>query len=132
MYCECGNREYGKLREKCFCGRKFRICGKIYLGNLIDKKFVSEMIKDLKKRKFRMGKEELKLLNIAKNEVDVPFYYDIHDLASILKMKELSKLEEIIKKLIKKGFKASRTSLNYTGIKTDANFKEMKKVLFSP
>jgi tRNA (guanine26-N2/guanine27-N2)-dimethyltransferase len=126
MYCQCGNRKYGEIKEKCFCGREFRICGKIYLGSIIDKKFCREMIKDLEKRKFRMGKEELKILNVAKNEVNIPFYYDIHRLAKILKIKELPKIEEIIKKLKKKGFKASRTSLDFTGIKTDASFRELK------
>lgn len=129
LYCECGNRESGELKEKCFCGRKFKICGNVYLGSMTDRKFCNEMIKDLEKRKFKQNKEELKTLNIAKSEVNVPFYYDVHHLAEILKLKKLEKMEEILKKLKSKGFQASRTSLDYTGIKTDASFKKLKKLI---
>ena len=71
----------------------------------------------------------MKILNIAKNEINFPFYYDIHRLAGILKIGELPKIDDIVKKLKSKGFKASRTSLDYTGIKTNASFKELKRIL---
>ncbi len=99
--------------------------GSLYLGKIKDSKFCKEVLKDLQKRKFKMRKEEEKLLKLIISEVDVPFYFDLHR----LREKQLPKMDEVIKKLKSKGFKASRTHFCLTGIKTDANLKELKKIL---
>jgi tRNA (guanine26-N2/guanine27-N2)-dimethyltransferase len=131
MDCSCGNRESGELKEKCFCGKKFNIVGPVYLGNILDKKFCKKILTDLKKRKFKLEKQEEKLLKLLIDEADMPaFYYDLHYLAKVLKTK-IPRMEFLIKKLEKKGFKTSRTHFCPTAIKTDAEYKELKKLLTS-
>jgi tRNA (guanine26-N2/guanine27-N2)-dimethyltransferase len=98
--------------------------GPIYLGKIKDKKFCKDVLKDLQKRDFKMRIQEEKLLNSIANEIGVPFYYDLHK----LKKKQLPKIDNVIKKLKKKGFKASRTHFCPTGIKTNASLKELKKI----
>jgi len=127
-YCSCGNREF-EIKEKCFCGKDFKIVGPIYLGNILDKKFCKKVLIDIKKRNFRLRKEEEKLLKLLIEEAEMPaFYYDLHHLAKILKVK-IPKMENLIDKLKSKGFKVSRTHFCPTAIKTDANFREFKKLL---
>jgi len=129
MDCRCGNREVGKIKQKCYCKREFKIVGPIYLGKINEKKFISKVINDLKQRKFKLGKYEEKMLNLIKNESDMPpFYYDLHHLAKILKAQP-PKIETISNKLNGKGYKVSRTHFCPTAIKTDAPFKAVKELI---
>lgn len=129
MDCKCGNREYGELKENCYCGKKFRIIGPIYLGSILDKKFCKKILADIRKRDFRLKREEEKLLKLLIKESDMPpFYYDLHYLAKVLKI-EIPKLEYLIEKLKGKGFKAARTHFCLTAIKTNANFKQLRSIL---
>lgn len=131
MHCSCGNREHGELKEKCLCGKKFKIVGPLYLGSILDKKFCKNVLVDLRKRNFNFGKQEEKLLNLLIEEADMPvFYYDLHYLAKVLKTK-IPRMDFLFKKLKKKGFKSSRTHFCPTAIKTDAGFKTLKKLLAS-
>jgi len=124
-YCSCGNRIIG-TKEKCFCEKDFKVFGPLYLGNICDKKFCKKTLVDIKKRSFRLKKEEEKLLKLLIEEADAPaFYYDLHHLAKVLK-KEPPKMEVLFKKL--KDFKISRTHFCPTAIKTDANYSEVIKV----
>lgn len=61
-----------------------------------------------------------KIVSLARNELGMPFYYDIHKLARIYK-KNIPRTEKLIKKLKKQGYKASRTVFSDIGIKTDAS-----------
>jgi tRNA (guanine26-N2/guanine27-N2)-dimethyltransferase len=127
-YCSCGNREIG-IKEKCFCGKDFKIIGPIFTGSISNRNFCKKVLIDIKKRKFRLKKEEEKLLKLLIEEADSPaFYYDLHHLAKVLK-NEPSKIEVLIEKLKSKGFKASRTHFCPTAIKTDASLKEILKLL---
>ena len=72
MDCSCGNREYGEIKEKCFCGKKFKICGSVYLGKIIDKEFCKKVLKDLEKRDFRLKKDEEKLMKLLIEEAEMP------------------------------------------------------------
>jgi tRNA (guanine26-N2/guanine27-N2)-dimethyltransferase len=129
MDCSCGNREYGELKERCFCGKKFKIAGPVYLGNILDKKFCKKVLADIRKRDFKLKKQEERLLKLLIEEADMPaFYYDLHYLAKKIKI-EIPKLEILIKKLKDKGFEASRTHFCSTAVKTDADFKQIKKLL---
>lgn len=126
VYCSCGNREYGKLKEKCFCGKNFKICGQIYLGKIIDKKFCKKVLKEIEKREFKFKKEEEKMLKLLINEADMPpFYFDLHKICKKLK-KEIPKMEVFMKKLKNKGYKVSRTHFCPTAIKTNISFKKLK------
>ncbi len=126
MFCECGNRETGELKTKCLCGKKFDFAYPVYLEKIQDKKFIAETIKESERRGF---KNEEKFLRLIKSESELPaFYYDIHFLCRILK-KECPKFDDLIKLLKSNGFKAGRTHFCRTGIKTNANFEEIKKIM---
>jgi tRNA (guanine26-N2/guanine27-N2)-dimethyltransferase len=131
MDCSCGNREFGKISEKCSCGKKFSIVGPLYLGKIVNSNFCKKVLADLTKRKFNLEKQEEKLLELLIDEADMPaFYYDLHYLAKVLKTK-IPRMDFLFKKLEKKGFKASRTHFCPTAIKTNTDFKELKKLLTS-
>lgn len=126
MHCNrCGNRKAGDLELKCRCGEEFEVCGPIYLGEINHKKFIIETKKEAEKRNF--SKEAL-FLTLLCEELQVPFYYDLHYLAKTVKTK-IPKIDELIAKLKKIGFKASRTHFCPTGVKTNAEFNELKNML---
>jgi len=58
------------------------------------------------------------IMKIISEELSIPYHYDIHEIASYLKAKELPKIEEILSSI-----KASRTHFSPTGIKTE-EYKE--------
>jgi len=117
MDCSCGNREFGEMKERCFCGERFRITGPLYLGKIIDKKFCIEVLTDLKSRGFNLEKEEEKLLKLLIEEAEMPaFYYDLHYLAKKLKAK-IPRMEYLFKKLEKKGkLQLARNFINFSGL----------------
>lgn len=125
MHCfNCGNRKYGELEIKCECGKRFEICGPLYLEDINNKEFLEKVIKECEKRNFL---EEAIFLRKMLEE-DSLFYYDLHYFAKLYKI-ELPKIDLIIEKLKKKGFNVSRTHFCLTGIKTNANFEEIRNIL---
>ncbi len=118
-----GERSFGKPQSKT--------CGLIYLGKINDPKFIKEVIDEIEKRDFRLKNQELKILRSLKQEADIaPFYYDVHHLSKIYKF-PIPKFDEIIKRLKKKRFKASRTIFSEKSIRTNASLKQLLKVLKS-
>ncbi len=127
MHCfGCGNRKTGELELKCSCGDRFEFCGPVFLGNISDKKFCSRAARECKKRKF--VEEEAFAKHIAFESELLPFYYDLHYLARVVKIK-LPKMEEFIAELKKQGYKAGRTHFCPTAVKTDANYEQVVKML---
>jgi tRNA (guanine26-N2/guanine27-N2)-dimethyltransferase len=123
-YCHCGNRMAG-TKEKCFCGKNFKICGPVFVGDISDKDFCKKVLADIKKKNFKLKKEEEKMLKLIVEEAEMPaFYYDLHHLAKVLKI-EPPKIEALVERLRKKGFKSTRTHFSTTSIKTDTDFKEL-------
>lgn len=116
---KCGNRKFGKIKEKCSCGKRYNNCGPVYLGKINDKKFCKEVLKEAKSSK---------LLTQLVAEADLPaFYYDLHQLAKKWK-KPIPKTEKLINKLKQIGFKSGKTHFCQTAIKTNAGIKEIKKL----
>jgi len=129
-YCpKCLERKIGNIEKIDSKNHVFENCGLIYLGKILDKKFCKKVLADIRKRNFRLKRNEEKLLKLLIEEAEMPaFYYDLHSLAKKLKT-GIPKLEILIKKLKKKGFKASRTHFCLTAIKTDADYKKLIKFL---
>ncbi len=134
-YCEkCMNRKYlkGFLPEiientRCeICNENMKISGILWLGNIKDDYIVEKMIKTnyLKKRRL------IKLLEMIKNEIDVPFYYEIHSICRKIK-KEVPPLNYIVDSLKEIGYLASRTHISPTGIKTNADIKTVENIIRS-
>jgi tRNA (guanine26-N2/guanine27-N2)-dimethyltransferase len=120
-YCrKCLHREHGKgfLPEgrTCACGHSLEVAGPLWLGRIKDNTTVKKVIKE----SYYLKSPPLeKLLNTILEEIDEPFYYDVH---SICKNKKISAppLDEIVESLQDGGYRVSRTHFCPTGIKTDA------------
>lgn len=126
-YCyKCLERDSSKFGKE-FCRNKHKLenAGPLWLGELFDKKLVKEAAKISKD-----NKEAQKIFEIAANELELPYYYNLHYIAKKLKTKVL-KNEKVINKLMSLGFKASRTIFCPYGIKTNAPIDKIKEVLGS-
>jgi len=128
-YCyKCLERSYSKFgKEFCSKNHKLENAGPLWLGELFDKKLAKEAEKIARKQE---NKEAEKIFSIASEELEIPFYYNLHYIAKKQKAK-LLKNEEIINKLMEKGFKATRTIFCPYGIKTNAPVKEIKNIMGS-
>ncbi len=100
------------------CKSKLELIGPIWLGQMQDNDFVKKVQEEYEKRgfNFRFFQEE-----------NVPLYYDFSKVCSKYKLRS-EKIDGVIEKLKKSGFKASRSNLCPTGIKTDAGIKEFVKI----
>jgi tRNA (guanine26-N2/guanine27-N2)-dimethyltransferase len=132
----CGRRRFtkgmaAKLPSSCECGSEFAHAGPLWLGRLMDQAFIHEVARDLVKRNFKLGQQELVLLNRCIEEADgPPTFYDIHKL-SMQAEASPPKIIEFIAKLRGRDYFASRTHFSGTGFRTDAPMDEIIKVFRS-
>ena len=119
------------IEENCpVCGEKLVHAGPLWLGNIQDKEFIQKMIDESENKKINTKKQALKLLNSCLHEADAPAtFFDIHSICKSLKI-SAPKLDLIFDELKNKGFAAIKTHYNPLGIKTDANIRDLQKVLF--
>ncbi len=108
------------------CKTKMTVSGILWLGKLKENKIVKKMIEVNYLEKKRLKK----LLEIVKNEIDVPFFYDVHSICKKIKMR-VPPLDYIINSLKEIGYQASRTHISPTGIKTDADIKTVESTIKS-
>lgn len=97
----------------------------IYCGELNDKNFLLYVSKKLKE----MNSEGIKITNLASTELDNLFYFDISQIVKKRKIRKMPSVNMIIKKLLEKGYSASRTIFCPTGIKTSAEIKDIESIL---
>jgi tRNA (guanine26-N2/guanine27-N2)-dimethyltransferase len=125
---KCSGRSvhYGlavSIPEKCeICGNKASIAGPLWLGPLHDKDFCDSILMQLNKKEFGKKEHSVKLVELCKNELDVPTFYDQHLLSKKLGISAIP-MEELLKELITSGFKASRTHFSGTSFKTTARLE---------
>ena len=109
-----------ETKVRCGCGTYSEVLGPLWTGNLYDKKLLKQM------------SASNKTVQKIKEEVDVFGYYDYHMMSKKLEdVGELPKMDVIIEKIRKKGFKASRTHFSPTGIKTNLPAKSFLRLLYS-
>ncbi len=99
--------------------KPLELIGPIWLGQMQDNDFVKKVQEDSEKRDFNFKLFE---------ESDTPLYYDFSKVCGKYKLKS-EKIDGVIDKLKKSGFKASRSNLCPTGIKTDAEIKKFLNAL---
>ena len=115
-----------EIKENCEnCGKKLVYLGPIWVGKIFNKDFCKKMLKENDKRGF-----DTKEIEMIIKEDEEPFYYDLHKICKKLKTAP-PKIENLIKRLKENGFKASRTYLFPTGIRTNTNFRELIKLIKS-
>ena len=98
--------------------------GPMWLGELWDKRLVDKMVKNNK------IEENAKFLSIIKGEskMNTIGFYDLHKIAKKYKVK-IPKKDLILKKIRKKGYKASETHFTGTGIKSNIELKKLLKLI---
>ncbi len=126
FYCErCAFRSLEKGMfpriTKCpDCGFQIKVAGKLWADKIQDKKQIKAMRDYFVKH--NMEKGEIKILDMIYNEPEIPLYYSIPRLTKKLHLPSLSP-NYVVEKLRKKGYKASITHFEKSGIKTDATIK---------
>lgn len=111
------------------CGEKLVHAGPLWLGNIQNKEFIEKMIMENENKKINTEKQALKLLNSCLLEADAPAtFFDVHTICKSLKI-SAPKLDLIFDEIKKEGFIAIKTHYNPLGIKTDANIKNIHKIL---
>ena len=132
---KCGNRnaitEYNK-REPCeLCGSTYSFAGHLWINKLFDKDFVKKMSYLLDKNDdVVVSMQYLKktLATCTEELDDIPFYFLSDEIASRLRTNP-DPLQKIIEQLRSIGHRASRTSLDPNGFKTDASIDEILNLL---
>ncbi|MFA5772483.1 MAG: tRNA (guanine(10)-N(2))-dimethyltransferase [Thermoplasmata archaeon] len=113
------SKKYKKLLEN---NEKMGIIGPLWIGELFD----IEIVKKLPVKK-QLGtiKRVQKMQRLWIEEANAtPLFYDMNEIASILKVSP-PRLEEIIEKLKECGFDAWRTHFSPTGFKTTAKIEDI-------
>ncbi|WGI16997.1 tRNA (guanine(10)-N(2))-dimethyltransferase [Methanonatronarchaeum sp. AMET-Sl] len=132
----CGCREVvyglenpGKLPNKCSCGQSMSFCGPLYLGELMNKSCLKDVLRNLKNGFFGTKKESMKLIERCISESGFPpTFYDLHHYCKMESIRA-PKTNEVLDKLGDRGFKASQTHFHPLGIKTDASSSILKEIL---
>jgi tRNA (guanine26-N2/guanine27-N2)-dimethyltransferase len=131
-YCrKCLHREYKKgfLPEgrTCKCGNPFEVAGPLWLGKIKDNAVLKSVINQ---SYYLKSPKTERLLNAILEEIDAPFYFDVH---KICKNKKINSppFDEIVEALLEEGYSVSRTHFCKTGIKTDAPLNVSLPLLFA-
>ncbi|NVM17764.1 MAG: tRNA (guanine(10)-N(2))-dimethyltransferase [Candidatus Lokiarchaeota archaeon] len=139
IHCKsCGNRlsvieNLLNVPQKCpicLSEKHLSYSGPLWVGELHQKSYLEELNLLNEKFNFKNKNRIRKILKFALNEINMPIsYYNIHKISQQLKLSSIPKLEDIIKIIEKKGYKASRTHFDFISIKTDMKIDELKEIL---
>jgi tRNA (guanine26-N2/guanine27-N2)-dimethyltransferase len=126
MHCfSCGHRfsaaEYAAEVTCELCQHKMRVGGQLWTGPLHEKEFVAKMAENAD------GKSK-KMLDAAADEIEIPYYFRGDEISSKLRTNPHS-IPRIIEKMRAAGYKASMTSFDFGGFKTDARLDRIIDVL---
>lgn len=124
-YCRsCLFRTLKAVRKCPSCSEGLTVIGPLWTGKTIDTRFCRSMLSDLESTGYIKTKE----LELAVDEIDEPFYYDLHRMFKVMR-KTPKRIYDVISCLEHNGFSASRTRFSGTGLMTDAPYEELKKCL---
>ena len=109
------------------CGSSVRFAGPLFVGALHKKAFCEAVLSELNARnELNERKTALKIVERCKEELEIPFYYELHAVCKSLKVTP-PPLNAVLESLRQRGFKASRTHFSNTAFKTDASISEIKE-----
>jgi len=101
------------------------LLGPIYIGELNNKDFLSEIDTDLIKEQEVVSN----LINLMREELNVVGYIELHKLAKYYGIKQIPKFSKIFDKIREMGFNVSKTHNSKYGIKTDMSKENIVKLL---
>jgi tRNA (guanine26-N2/guanine27-N2)-dimethyltransferase len=132
---KCGDRnatfEHGSGDLCRLCGNVYRFAGVLWIANLFDKHFVGKMIDVSEIHNNQLVRANIlrKFLFTCLDELDdIPFYFQSDEVASMLSTNPRP-LQDIIERLHSGGYRASRTSLDPNGFKTNAHINQILELV---
>ncbi len=132
MFCRNCKDRYSDISKqvKCRkCGEETEIAGPLWIGKLFEKEFVTKM-KDVRKN-LVVNKRCERILDRAESEAELPAtYYTLDEIASKMNSAPL-KLSDAVDRLSSNGFKASMTSLNPSGFRTNCEIDKIIQIFQS-
>ncbi|SHO45120.1 N2,N2-dimethylguanosine tRNA methyltransferase [Nitrosotalea sinensis] len=126
LHCHgCGNRKVVQDVERTcnICNSKAELAGPLWIDSMYDKDFIDSMISE--EKNLKVDKSCSTFLEKCKEESGMPPAYFALDELGQRKHSAPPSLGGIIEKLQKSGFRATRTSMNPSGVKTDAKIDEI-------
>lgn len=130
LHCDnCGNRKVvSEIEHVCnICNSKAKLAGPLWIEKLYDKNFIDEMI--LEEKNLKVDKSCINFLEKCKEEIDMPPAYFTLDEIGHRNQSAPPSLEKIIEKIKGIGGRATKTSMNSTGFKTDARIDEILSLI---
>ena len=129
IFCRSCKDRYTEItrQDKCRkCGHETEIAGPLWIGKLFEKEFIQKM-KNVK-NDLIVNKKCDRIIERAEEEAELPAtYYTLDEIASMNKSAPL-KLNEAIERLRAQGYKASMTSLNPGGFRTDCEIDKITQI----
>ncbi len=119
----CGERRYERgfapPSGACGCGGEMSPAGVLWLGGIASQEFAERMVE---LAGYLSDPRVTKMLSVIAEEagVEVPFFYDLHQVGRRRGTGALRKVEEVVEGLRERGYRASRTHITPTGVRTDA------------
>jgi len=110
-----------------FCGGRADAAGPLWLGPIQDRELIGKALMVLEGSEARSDRG-VRLLQLCKDEIDEPMYYDQHKLCRKFKATP-GTAEDLVETIRSRGWKASRTHFSGVGIKTDAPYDVLREVL---
>ena len=114
------------VRYTWVCGSRIVATGPLWLGRLHDQAFMGSVLSELVDRE--SDKQAIKLVEMCRDEIDVPTFYDQHQICRALKIPPV-RIDAVVDKLRDSGFAASRTHFSGTAFKTDADIRAIAELL---
>jgi tRNA (guanine26-N2/guanine27-N2)-dimethyltransferase len=124
--CAKGKKKVDKvIKQHGHYSNSRTVAGPIWLGQLWDKTLAAKMAKN--------SDISIPMLDIIKDEskIDAVGFHDIHAICKRNKLKNIPRKDFLIKKIKKKGYKASNTHFSGTGIRSNIKEKELIKIIKS-
>jgi tRNA (guanine26-N2/guanine27-N2)-dimethyltransferase len=112
------------------CGSELSIGGPLWLGRLLDARFVELIENEANLRSLGSVKRIRRMLKLIKTEVEAPItYYVIDKLCDSMNL-PVPSVKKVVEALTNEGYQTSLTHFNTRGIKSNASASEMRKILF--
>ncbi|MBR9690819.1 tRNA (guanine(10)-N(2))-dimethyltransferase [Candidatus Woesearchaeota archaeon] len=119
LYCtKCLNYNISSYNKQECCKKLMDFAGPIFTGKINDSSLIKKMKAD----------DKFIQTILEESKINLPFFYDIHKIAKKYKI-GIPKTDELISRLKKAGFKASKTHFNIYAVKTDASIEKIIKIM---
>ncbi|MBE43623.1 MAG: tRNA (guanine(10)-N(2))-dimethyltransferase [Thaumarchaeota archaeon] len=123
----CSSRTYTNQTDHhkiCdICNKPMRFAGPLWIEKIFDPDFIDEMLYSI--NDCNVDKKCYKILSLAREETNMPpTYFSIDKISERMKATPPT-MSTMIDRLQSSGFSATRTSLRFTGFKTNAKYNEI-------